>query len=113
MPMASDAFVPGGRAQLPQLLEEAAGDVHMDPEGVGAQQLASGDAHRQPVRIVGGQRVGDPVGMFPTDRAAVMSRLVAPRCRAHVPAIGGVQITGGLQMLGDQRSVLLGRCRVT
>ena len=27
--------------------------------------------------------------------------------------VGGVQITGGLEMFGDQGSVLLGRCRVT
>jgi hypothetical protein len=36
-----------------------------------------------------------------------------PRGRAHVPAERGVQIIGGLQMFGNQRRVLLGRCRVT
>ena len=36
-----------------------------------------------------------------------------PRSGAHVPAVSGVQITGGLQMLGDQRGVLVGRVRVT
>ena len=36
----------------------------------------------------------------------------SPRCGAHVPAVGDVQIAGGLEMFGDQRSVLLGRCRV-
>ena len=44
-------------------------------------------------------------------RAAAMSRLVA-HVRAHMPAVGGVQITGGLQMFGDQRRVLIRRGRV-
>ena len=30
-----------------------------------------------------------------------------------MPAVGGVHITGGLKVFGDQRRVLLGRCRVT
>ena len=30
-----------------------------------------------------------------------------------MPAVGGVQITGGLQMFGDQRRVLVDRVRVT
>ena len=36
-----------------------------------------------------------------------------PRCGAHVPTVGGVQITGGLQMLGNQRSVVVGRSGIT
>ena len=45
-------------------------------------------------------------------RAALTSRLVAQVAAAHVPAVGGVQIAGGLQMFGDQRRVLLDRYRV-
>ena len=45
--------------------------------------------------------------------AAAMSRVAA-----HAPAricqpIGGMQIAGGLQVLGDQRGILVSRCRVT
>ena len=40
-------------------------------------------------------------------RAAAMSRLVAHVAGAHVPAVGGVQLTGGLQVFGDQRRVLV------
>ena len=96
-------LVPGRRAQLSQLLEEAAGDVGMDPEGVAAQQGARRDAHRGAVRVVGGQRVGDPARPLPTQPTPpTMSRVAA-----HAPArmcqpIGGVQIAGGLQVLGDQ-----------
>jgi hypothetical protein len=41
-----------------------------------------------------------------------MSRFVAHPGGAYVPAVGGVQITGGLEVFGDQRGVLLGRCRL-
>ena len=81
----------------------------MDSVGIGTQQGASGDPHRQPVRVVGGQRVGDLARPPPTQ---IRRRDIAggrPRTRAHVPAIGGVQITGGLQMLGDQRGILIGQ----
>ena len=106
-------FFCGRRAQVPQLLEEAAGHVGMDPEGIGTQQGASGDAHRQPVRVVGAQRIGDPARPLPTQ---IGTRDIAggrPRCGAHVPGIRGVQITGGLQMFGDQRRILVNRRRVT
>ena len=46
-------------------------------------------------------------------RAAAMSRLVDQVAGAHVPAVGGVQLAGGLQMFGDQRGVLVDRSRVT
>ena len=46
-------------------------------------------------------------------RAAPMSRLVDHAAGAHVPAVRGVQLAGGLQMFGDQRRVLLDRLRVT
>ena len=104
-------LVPGGRAQLPQLLEEAAGDVRMDPEGVAAQPGARGDAHRGAVRVVGGQRVGDLARPLPTEPRRRDIAVGRPRPGAHVPAVRGVQITGGLQMLGDQGGILVGRCR--
>ena len=86
MPMASDALVPGGRAQLPQLLESRCGDVDMDSEGVAAQQGASGNAHRSAIRIVGGQRVGDLARPLPTDPRRRDVAGGRPRAGAHVPA---------------------------
>src|SRR6185295_5847014 len=44
-------------------------------------------------------------------RAAAMARF-GPRCGTHVPAVGGVQIPGGLQMFGNQGSVFVARFRL-
>ena len=60
-----------------------------------------------------GKRVGDLLGALPAQSRRGDVAVGRPRCGAHVPAVGGVQITGGLQMFGDQGRVLLGRCRVT
>ena len=81
-------------------------------QAVAAQHGARGDAHRGPVGVVGGQRVGDLAGPLPTEPRRGDVAVGRPRCGAHVPAVRGVQITGGLQMFGDQRRVLVGRCRV-
>ncbi len=85
----------------------------MDPESVAAQQGARRDAHRGAVRVVGGQRIGDLARPLPTRYARSDVAGGRPRSGAHVPGVRGVQITGGLQMFGDQRSVLVGRRRVT
>ena len=102
-------FVPGGRAKLSQLLEEAAGDVGIDPEGVAAQPGARGDAHRGAARIVGGQRVGDLARPLPTGPRRHNVTGGRPRPCAHVPAEGGMQIACGLQVLGDQGGILVER----
>ena len=39
--------------------------------------------------------------------AATMSRVAAHATGAHVPAVRGVQIACGLQVLGDQRGILV------
>ena len=65
------------------------------------------------VRVVGGQRVGDLACPLPTGPRRDNVAGGRPRSGAHVPAVGGVQITGGLQMFGDQRGILVDRCRVT
>ena len=44
-------------------------------------------------------------------RAALISRDCAHAGSAHVPAESGVQVTGGLEMFGDQRRVLIQRIR--
>ena len=85
----------------------------MDPEGVGTQQGAGGDAQRDAVRVVAGQRVGDLARPLPTQIRRPDVAVGRPRPGAHVPAVGGVQIAGGLQMFGYQGSVLLGRCWIT
>jgi hypothetical protein len=105
-------LVSGRRAQLLQLLKQAVGDVHMNPEGTGAQPGARSDPYRQPVRVVGGQRVGNLAGPLPTGPRRRNGAGERPYSGAHVPAVGGVQITGGLQMFGDQGGVLIGRRRV-
>jgi hypothetical protein len=71
------------------------GDYHvqMDSKGDPAQHGARGNAH--------GCSLGSSAG-----GADVM--LGHPRCGAYVPPVGGVPITGGRQMFGDQRSGLLG-----
>ena len=45
-------------------------------------------------------------------RAAAMSRLVA-HVAARMCQLGGVQITGSLQVLGDQRRVIVHRLWIT
>ena len=70
-------------------------------------QARGGDAHRGAVRIVGGQRVGDLARPLPTGPRRHNVAGGRPRSGAHVPAVRGVQITGGLQMFGDQGGVLV------
>ena len=113
MPMASDALSPAAVHNSPQFVKAVAGD------------MSHGLARRSPHSMVRGAmrmaaRSGSSAGSASAiwrarsqlSRAAAMSRLVAHVAGAHVPAVGGVQITGGLQMLGDQRRVLVGRVRV-
>ena len=62
----------------------------------------------------GGQvSVGDAAGPLPAEPGRDEIAVGRPRGGAHVPAVGCVQITCGLQMLGDQRRVLVGRPRLT
>jgi hypothetical protein len=85
----------------------------MDPEGVAAQSGASGDAHRDAVRIIVGQRVSDLACALPTQIRRPDVAVGRPCPGAHVPVEGGTQIPGGLQMLGDQSRVLVRRFRLT
>ena len=56
-----------------------------------------------------GSRVGDPAGPLPTEPGSGDVAVGRPRAGAHVPAIRGVQLAGGLEVFGDQRRVLLHR----
>ena len=85
----------------------------MDSEGVTAQQGASGNAHRSAIRIVGGQRVGDLARPLPTGPRRHNVAGGQPRSGTHVPVVGGVQITGSLRVLGDQRRVIVHRLWIT
>ena len=53
----------------------------MDPEGIGAQQGASGDAHRSAVRVVVGNASATRRARSQLSHAAAISRLAD-----HVPA---------------------------
>ena len=113
MPMASDdlspAAVQSSRSSSKRPPEMSAWTRKALPHSQGA----SGDAHRSAARIVGGQRVGDLARPLPTGPRRHNVAGGRPRSGAHVPAVGGVQITGGLQMFGDQGGILVSRCRVT
>ena len=50
---------------------------------------------------------------LPTDPCRADVAVGRPSAGAHMPAVGGMQFAGGLQVLGDQRRVLIGRRRVT
>ncbi len=65
------------------------------------------------VWVVGRKTVGDLLGALPTQLRRGDVAVGGPCCGAHVPAVGGVQISGCLQVFGDQRRVLVGCCRVT
>ena len=96
-----------------QLGKTGGGDVDMDSEGVTAQQGASGNAHRSAIRIVGGQRVGDLARPLPTGPRCHNVAGGQPCSGTHMPAVGRAEITGGLQMFGNQRGIFISRCRVT
>ena len=57
--------------------------------------------------------VGDLAGPLPTHPRRGDVAVGRPRAGAHMPAEGGVEIAGGLQVLGDQGRVLVDRRRVT
>ena len=104
--------VAGGGAEVTQFVEAGVGDAAGDPDGVHAQQSPRGDAHRRPARIIGGQPVGDRSGPFPAVARGPDIAGLRPCPGAHVPAESGAQVIGGLEMLGDQRRVLIQRIRV-
>ena len=114
MAMASDALSPAAVHNSRNSSNRVADDFTMDSPVAAAQHGARGDAHR--LRGWGHRRATRRRSVRARSqliRAAAMSRLVDHVAGAHVPAVGGVQITCGLEVFGDQRGVLVGRCRVT
>ena len=112
MPMASDALSPA-TAHNSRSSSKWLATVRIDSPDGAAQHGAGGDAHRGAVRVIGGQRVGDLAGPLPTDPRRSDVTVGRPRTGAHVPAVCGMAVTGGLQMFGDQRGILVGRFRVS
>ena len=111
--MARDSCVAGRVAQVAQFVEAGVGDAAAETVGVPAQHGAGRDLYRQPVGVVDGQPVGDVAGALPVRLGRADVPGGRPACGPHVPAVGDVQITGGLKMFGDQRGILLSRCRIS
>ena len=105
-------LVARGGAQVAQFVEAGVGAAATDPPRAAAQQGARRDAHRGPVGVVVGQPIGDLTGPPPTRLRRGDVAVGRPGSGAHVPAEGRAQIAGGLQMLGDQRRILVGRARI-
>ena len=110
MPMASDELVASGGAQFPQFVEAGVGAAQPGSPGAAAQagcaaRCASrrGRDHRRVARRRPGGRAPNSI------RAARDVAVGRPGSGAHVPAVRGVQIACGLQMLGDQGGVLVDR----
>ena len=80
----------------------------MDSVAGRAQQRAGGNPHRHTVRFVVGHCIGDLGAHAPNSSAPRRCHGWSTSSSAHVPAVGGVEIAPGLQMLGDQRRVLVG-----
>ena len=99
--------VAGRAAEVTQFVEAGVGDAAGDPDGVHAQQSPRGDAHRHPARVIGGQPVGDRSGPLPADARGPDIAGLRPCPGTHVPAESGAQVIRGLEMLGDQRRVLI------
>ena len=108
--MASDALSPAA-VHNSATHEAGTGHVHSDSVGDAAQHGARGDAHGGPVLALGGQCVGDLLGTLPAQPCRADVAVGRPGCGPHVPTVGGVPITGGLQMFGDQRSIFISRGR--
>ncbi len=77
------------------------------PERVAAYQRARSDAHRQTIRRIGRQRIGDLKRTLPTELRGSDVTVDRPRACSHVPLVGGSEIAGGFQVFGDQCGVLV------
>ena len=103
-------LVPGRAAQLPQLRRSGPAFVLHRLASRCRTAWCGARCAWQSAGVVGGQRVGDMAGPLPTDPRRGDVAVGRPRAGAHVPAVRGLQFACGLQMFGDQRRVLVGRC---
>ncbi|BCI87486.1 hypothetical protein NIIDMKKI_26920 [Mycobacterium kansasii] len=79
----------------------------MSPDSVAAQQSSWSYSHRDPVRDIVGQSVGNLAGPLPAPARRGLVANASPLTGAQVPDLGFAQVPGGLQMFGDQRRVLV------
>ena len=100
-------------AQFARFIDAARDTQILPARRGGAHHGARSDPHCGPIRIIGRQLIGDLTGTLPTDPRRGDVAPGRPRTRAHAPAVGGREIACGLQVLGDQRGVLVSRFRVT
>ena len=112
MPMASDRLSPAAVHRSRSSSKPVSATAATHPPRAARQQGARCDAHRGPVGFVVGQRVGDPACPPPTRLRRGDVAVGRPGTCPHVPAEGRAEITGGLQMLGDQRRILVGRAGI-
>ena len=105
-------LVAGGGRQFVQFVEAGVVDASTDAPGADAEQGPGRDPHRGPADRVAWQLVGDVAGTLPGRSRRVHVAAGQPGCGAHVPPERLGQVTGELQMLGDQRRVLLSQRRV-
>ncbi len=113
MPMASEALSPAA----PHNSRSSANRPRLS-SAAGARKSVAHSMVRGAMRIDNrsGSSAGSESAMrrarSQLSRAATDVAIGRPRCGAHVPAVGGVQLAGGLQMFGDQRRILVSRARI-
>jgi hypothetical protein len=73
----------------------------------GTQECSWRDAHRDPVRVVLGQPVGDLLRSSPTGAGGHDVTVDRPCSRVHLPGEGGGQVSRGFGVLGNQCRVLV------
>jgi len=101
-----------GGAQVTQFVKAGVGAAAAHAPRARAQKGAGRDAHRWPIRVVVGEPVGDLSCPPPTGVRRGDVAVGRPGSGAHVPGEGRAQIPGRLQMLGDQRRILIRRFRL-
>src|SRR6185295_19140968 len=109
MPMASETLSPAS-AHNSRSSSKWPAMFTLTPAGA-AQHGAGRDSHRGAVSVVVGQRVGDLARSLPTEVRRADVAVGGPCAGAHVPAVRGSVLASGLQVLGDQRGILVGRFR--
>ena len=113
MPMASDALSPAAVHKSRNSSKRAPATFIWTRQAVPHSMVRGAMRIGYPVGVLGGQCVGDLSGALPAQSRSCDITVGRPCCGAHVPAVRGVQIAGGLEVFGDQRRVLVRRARVT
>ena len=100
-------FVVGLGAQIAELFEPCR-DVRVKRlPRVPTYQRARCDSHGHAIRRVCRQSVGDLQSTLPTELRRSDIAVDRPSSRPHMPLVGGAQVTGRFEVLGDQCGVLV------